>query len=81
MSRLKHTHIMGLVEVCLDGGPAPYVVMPYMINGSLLEYLKRERDKLVFTDNEQHDEDEVHIKSFLRYIVSLISRFKKSESD
>ena len=57
MSRFKHTHVMGLIGVCLDAGSAPYIVMPYMANGSLLEYLKKHRNKLVFTQDT--DEDEV----------------------
>ena len=58
MSRFKHAHVMGLIGVCLDAGPAPYIVMPYMANGSLLHYLKRERGNLILTENE--DEDEVN---------------------
>ena len=61
MSRFKHTHVMGLIGVCLDAGPAPYIVMPYMANGSLLKYLKRERKNLVFTDDADEDDDEVGI--------------------
>ena len=57
MSRFKHAHVMGLIGVCLDAGSAPYIVMPYMANGSLLHYLKREREKLILTENA--DEDEV----------------------
>ena len=57
MSRFKHTHVMGLIGVCLDAGSAPYIVMPYMANGSLLEYLKKQRNKLVFTQDT--DEDQV----------------------
>ena len=57
MSRFNHTHVMGLIGVCLDAGPAPYIVMPYMANGSLLHYLKRERQNLVFSQDT--DEDEV----------------------
>ena len=57
MSRFKHAHVMGLIGVCLDAGPAPYIVMPYMANGSLLKYLKKERSVIVFF--EDTDEDEV----------------------
>ena len=57
MSRFKHAHVMGLIGVCLDAGSAPYIVMPYMANGSLLHYLKRERRNLVLA--EDTDEDEV----------------------
>ena len=57
MSRFKHAHVMGLIGVCLDAGSAPYIVMPYMANGSLLHYLKKERKNLVL--DEDTDEDEV----------------------
>ena len=57
MSRFKHSHVMGLIGVCLDTGSAPYIIMPYMANGSLLNYLKKERNNLlVYGDM---DEDEV----------------------
>ena len=57
MSRFKHSHIMSLVGVCLDTGSAPFIIMPYMDNGSLLTYLKRERENIVLSD--EHDKDEV----------------------
>ena len=57
MSRFKHAHVMGLIGVCLDAGSAPYIVMPYMANGSLLKYLRRERNVIVPSDGK--DEDEV----------------------
>ena len=57
MSRFKHSHVMGLIGVCLDAGSAPFIIMPYMANGSLLKYLKRERKNLVLSSDE--DEDEV----------------------
>ena len=63
MSRFKHTHVMGLIGVCLDAGPAPYIVMPFMANGSLLKYLKRERESLVLLEGT--DEDEVHYITLL----------------
>ena len=46
MKNLNHLHVMTLKGVCLDGGPMPYIVLPYMANGSLLSYLKKERSKL-----------------------------------
>ena len=57
MSRFKHSHVMGLIGVCLDAGSAPFIVMPYMANGSLLKYLKKERRNIVLIHDE--DEDEV----------------------
>ena len=47
MKELDHPNILTLIGVCLDGGPAPYIVMPFMARGSLLSYLKKERENLV----------------------------------
>ena len=58
MKQFDHPHVMSLIGLCLDGGPAPYLVMPYMANGSLFSYLKRERENLVLTAN--NDEDQVN---------------------
>ena len=46
MKSLNHLHVMTLKGICLDGGPVPYIVLPYMANGSLLSYLKKERSSL-----------------------------------
>jgi len=42
---------MSLTGVCLDTGGGPAVVMPYMDNGSVLHYLKKERGKLIPQDD------------------------------
>jgi serine/threonine protein kinase len=47
MSEFDHPNVLTLIGVCLDGGPAPYIIMPFMENGSLLSYLINERDTLV----------------------------------
>ena len=49
MKSLNHLHVMTLKGVCLDGGPVPCIVLPYMANGSLLSYLKKERSNLTVT--------------------------------
>ena len=69
MSRFKHSHVMGLTGVCLDTGSAPLIIMPYMVNGSLLKYLKRERTNIVLTDT--NDEDEVSAGYRPKMIVPL----------
>ena len=47
MQYFKHPNVMSLIGVCENfcGGPA--VVMPFMANGSVLDYLRRERKSLV----------------------------------
>ena len=49
MFSFNHPNILSLSGVCLDGGPAPYVIMPLMTNGSLLNHLKKNRDSLVIS--------------------------------
>ena len=46
MKNFNHPHVLNLIGVCVDGGSAPLLVVPFMANGSLLHYLKRERPKL-----------------------------------
>ncbi len=55
MKRFKHPNVLGLIGVCIDAGPAPYLVLPYMENGSLLAYLKQERRNLVLSDSTDQD--------------------------
>lgn len=55
MKHFDHPNVLGLIGVCLDAGPAPYVVMPYMANGSLLQYLKKERSTIVLTQEVDDD--------------------------
>ena len=42
MMMFNHPNVMNLIGVCTDVGESPYIVMPFMANGSLLAYLKRE---------------------------------------
>ncbi|XP_064387556.1 uncharacterized protein LOC135335860 isoform X4 [Halichondria panicea] len=51
MQDLNHPHVMSLIGVCLDAGPGIAIVMPYMANGSLFDYLKRERGILELDDD------------------------------
>ena len=48
MQDFKHPHVMPLIGVCFDAGMG--VVMPFMANGSVLNYLKRERETLFMND-------------------------------
>ena len=62
MRDFNNLHVMTLKGVCLDGGPMPYVVLPYMANGSLLSYLRKERLNLVIkkdTDGEDENKSQI----------------------
>ena len=56
MQDFHHPNVMTLIGVCLDAGPGVSIVMPFMANGSLLEYLKKERDNLYLTEIDEIDE-------------------------
>ena len=59
MSSLDHPNVLTLIGMCVDGGPAPYIVMPFMFNGSLLSYLKKERENLVLPPEQELDSNAV----------------------
>ena len=46
MMRFNHANVMTLIGLCTDVGEAPYIVMPFMANGSLLAYLRKNRPHL-----------------------------------
>ena len=58
MKDFQHPNVMTLIGVCLDAGPGVSIVMPFMANGSLLDYLKKERGSLYLS--EINEIDEVH---------------------
>lgn len=61
MKEFDHPNVLTLRGVCLDGGPAPYIIMPFMTNGSLQSHLKENRASLVLDPNSSGMDDMVHI--------------------
>ena len=57
MYHFKHRNVLTLCGVYLDGGPAPYIIMPFMANGSLLAYLRKNRGKLIISCDSNGDEE------------------------
>jgi serine/threonine protein kinase len=55
MKSFHHPNVLHLIGVCIDAGAAPYLVMPYMFNGSLLSYLRKERPKLTIVEGATED--------------------------
>ena len=73
MSKFDHPNVLTLNGVCLDGGPAPFIIMPFMTNGSLLAYLRKNRETLVISgDTTCQDDDEV------RFIVVVLGDMVKT---
>ena len=55
MKDFDHLNVLPLLGVCLDLGAAPYILTPFMNEGSLLSYLKRERPNLTISENADED--------------------------
>ena len=50
MKCFDHLNVLTLVGVCVDAGPAPYILSPFMSNGSLISYLTKERHNLTVAE-------------------------------
>ena len=59
MHEFDHPNVLKLSGVCLDGGPAPYIIMPFMANGSLDVYLKKERGYILLDPESTNPDDAV----------------------
>lgn len=55
MSLFDHSHVLSLIGVCINAGPAPMIVMPFMANGSLLSFLRRERPDLTIAETSEQE--------------------------
>ena len=55
----EHPNIMPLLGVCMDAGAGVSLIMPYMEQGSLLDYLRRERNNLVIPNSPDTTTDSV----------------------
>ena len=67
MVELSHPNVMSLIGVCVDGTQGPSIVMPYMANGSLLDYLKKERKNLYL----QFDAEEEQVVSARKLLLRM----------
>ena len=64
MLSFNHPNVMSLIGLCIEG-EMPLLIMPFMSNGSLLDYVRQNREKL-FTENS----DEVG------FIIPIICQLK-----
>ena len=71
MQEFNHPNVMPLIGVCLDTGPGISVVMPFMTNGSLLDYLKKERSSLVIRGEEPVKVS--HLVNWRTYVADVTS--------
>ena len=55
----QHPNVMPLLGVCMDAGAGVSLIMPYMEQGSLLDYLRREQNNLVILNDPNMSVDSV----------------------
>ena len=48
MLSFDHPNVMTLIGMCLDR-KAPLIIMPFMSNGSVLEYVRKHKHELLLT--------------------------------
>ena len=59
MANFDHPNVLGLIGVCVDAGPSPYLIMPFMGHGNLLSFLKKRRNEFEFDAATNSDEERV----------------------
>ena len=72
MLSFDHPNVMSLIGVCIDG-EMPMILMPFMSNGSVLGYVKRNKTKLLFDSKVNEEKLHVYIYIILLYLYTRIS--------
>ena len=75
MYDFNHSNVLTLKGVCLDGGTAPYIIMPFMANGSLLAYLKKNREALVVSLSDADEEVRAKLYNAAAFWISELGMF------
>ena len=83
MKDFDHHNVLTILGVCVDAGAAPYIVMPYMSNGSLLEFVRDNRDTFVITDPLDTNvcPDYSSSEFIVAYCISLTAYFHDYKDD
>ena len=52
MKLFDHPNVMTLIGVCVSIGGGQAIIMPYMENGSLLSYLRKDKKNITTSDDQ-----------------------------
>ena len=52
MISFDHPNVMSMIGICFDG-QMPLLILPYMSEGSVLDYVKRHKEDLYISDYSQ----------------------------
>ena len=66
MANFDHPNVMKLLGVSISEGQTPFIVMPFMAQGSLLSYLRKNRPQLTV---ENEDMTELVSQSHLAFTM------------
>ena len=67
MLSFEHTNVMSLIGVCIDG-EMPLLIMPFMSNGSVLDFIKRCKVEFLLTSKATQQQ----VSSIIYNIVMLV---------
>ena len=72
MLSFHHPNVMSLIGVCLDG-EMPLLIMPFMSNGNVLEYVKNHKKELLLSS--EANEEKVHLHLSVLYALYLYRHY------
>ena len=72
MCQLKHPNVLTPIGVCVDV-EVPYIIMPLMERGSLLMYLRKEKDKLFMFEGTEVHPSYSHMHKHINGTLLIIS--------
>ena len=90
MLSFKHQNVMPLIGLCFDGD-VPMIIMPFMSDGSVLEYVRRNKEHLFLTVESSLEKVQfshvcinilqttVHADFHCVYMVCIIGGWSKEE--
>ena len=55
MESLSHPHVINLIGISISNTLSPILIMPFMENENLLNYLKKERSSLYLDYDEEEE--------------------------
>ena len=70
MLSFDHPNVMSLIGVCLDG-EMPLLIMPFMSNGSVLDYIKHHKEELLFGNEIEEDKVKIQVPVKVFFMYSL----------
>ena len=76
MTQFNHPNVLSLMGVCVDLGPAPYIIMPFMAKGSLRNCLIKERHNLTLCDSVEHNLIQCTRKELLSMCLQVANGMK-----